>query len=33
MRARRSIEGIAWIDSVLITQRQKVLKKILIEEP
>lgn len=25
----RSIEGIAWIDSVLITQRQKVLKKIL----
>jgi len=29
----RSIEGIAWIDSVLITQRQKVLKKILTEEP
>ena len=25
----RSIDGIAWIDSVLITTRQKVLKKIL----
>jgi Lrp/AsnC family leucine-responsive transcriptional regulator len=25
----RSIDGIAWIDSVLITSRQKVLKKIL----
>ena len=29
----RSIDGIAWIDSVLITQRQKILKKILTEEP
>ena len=28
----RSINGIAWIDSVLITSRQKVLKKILTEE-
>jgi Lrp/AsnC family leucine-responsive transcriptional regulator len=27
----RKIEGIAWIDSVLITSREKVLKKILTE--
>jgi len=29
----RKINGIAWIDSVLITSRVKVLKKILTEEP
>jgi len=27
----RNIEGIAWIDSVLITSREKVLKKLLTE--
>jgi len=27
----RKIEGIAWIDSVLITSREKVLKKVLTE--
>jgi Lrp/AsnC family leucine-responsive transcriptional regulator len=29
IKSIRSIDGIAWIDSVLITSRQKVLKKIL----
>ena len=29
----RKIDGIAWVDSVLITSREKVLKKILTKEP
>jgi Lrp/AsnC family leucine-responsive transcriptional regulator len=29
IKTLRSIDGVAWIDSVLITSRQKVLKKIL----
>ena len=29
----RKIDGIAWIDSVLITSREKVLKKILTDRP
>ncbi len=29
----RKIDGIAWIDSVLITSREKVLKKVLTEGP
>ena len=29
----RKIDGIAWIDSVLITSREKVLKKVLTDRP